>query len=423
MTEAPVPGSPTMDRPEDGRWVPLLLVFTTLIAASVFGARPMVSYIALSLGAGPAEIGLIASSFAVLAIAGAIPLGRLIDRVGEQPIMVAGGIICALTCLALPLLDSILLLAAAQALLGVGQMCAVVGSHTLLANRGAESKRAGRIGLYTSAASLGHALGPGFAGAIIGRELTREASLIALLGASGMALIATVVVLGIRNEARAAAARRHADAPRGSVLTTLRARGMIPALLAGIIALTAVDLLVAYLPAYGEERRIAPSTIGFGLAVLALAQMVSRLGLGRLLDRFSHAAIVIASVAIAGAVIPLLILPLGEPALIGIMAIAGLGLGLAQPLTLVWVAIATPAANRGLAMGVRMSGNRLGQLIVPVGVGATAGQFGVSAIFLTVAAMLAGAAAYVFRERQALAPSPSQIPPEAIAQPAAMPDP
>jgi len=75
-------------------------------------------------------------------------------------------------------------------------------------------------------------------------------------------------------------------------------------------------------------------------------------------------------------------------------------------MTLLWVAIATPPERRGLAMGVRMSGNRLGQLVVPVAVGVTAGQFGVSAIFATVAGMLLGAAGYVFAERSTLADAP-----------------
>jgi MFS family permease len=179
---------------------------------------------------------------------------------------------------------------------------------------------------------------------------------------------------------------------------------MVPALTAGVVALTAVDLLVAYLPAYGEERSIAPQVVGFALATLALAQMVSRLGLGKLLDRYGHATVLVASVLLAGLVIPALVAPVGEPALIAILAVAGLGLGLAQPLTLVWVAIATPPRSRGLAMGVRMGGNRLGQLLIPVAVGATAGQLGVGAIFVTVAAMLAAAAGYVLRERRMLTP-------------------
>jgi hypothetical protein len=68
-----------------------------------------------------------------------------------------------------------------------------------------------------------------------------------------------------------------------------------------------------------------------------------------------------------------------------------------------------------------MSGNRLGQLVVPVAVGATAGQFGVSAIFLTVAAMLAGSAGYVFRERGSLAVHAP--PPEVVVPATAEPDP
>jgi MFS family permease len=217
-----------------------------------------------------------------------------------------------------------------------------------------------------------------------------------------VAAIAAVSVLLMRSTASRRAAHAAAGLPRSSVTGTLRLPGMVPALTAGIISLTAVDLLVAYLPAYGEERDITPQTIGFMLATLALAQMVSRLALGRLLDRYGHASVLVGSIVLAGAVIPLLIAPLDEPALLVIMAIAGLGLGLAQPLTLVWVALATPPQSRGLALGVRMGGNRLGQLLVPVLVGATAGQLGVGAIFATVAAMLAASAGYVIRERRAL---------------------
>lgn len=391
---------------DERRWVPLLLVFTVLIATSVFGARPLITYVALDLGAGVAEIGLIASSFAILAILGAVPLGRLIDRVGERPIMVAGGLICAVTNLSLVAMESLAMLAVASAFLGVGQMFAVVGSHTLLANRGPSEKQAMRIGWYTSAASLGHALGPLAVGFIIGGALTREATVAALLGAAVAAFIATMVVLGIASRPRPVHKHGEAGFKRSTIAETLRRPGMVPALTAGVIALTAVDLLVAYLPAYGEERGISPQIVGVLLAILAFSQMVSRLFLGRLLARFSHAAVVIGSVLIAGLVLPLLIPSFAVPVLVVVMAVSGLALGLAQPMTLVWVAIATPAENRGMAMGVRMSGNRLGQLLVPVAVGVTAGQYGVSAIFATTAGMLIAAAGFVFRERRVLdAPS------------------
>ncbi len=391
--------------PGGARWVALLLIFTTLIATAVFGSRPLISYIALSIGAGPAELGLVASSFAVLAIVGAIPLGRSIDRIGERPIMIGGAILCVAVCAVLPLVRSLPGLAVGHALLGLGQMMAVVGAHTMLAHRGPASKRAFRIGLYTSAASLGHAIGPAWIGITIGERVTPEGSAIALLGGAIAAAVAAVAIAVTRPEpGRREAREANVGDQRASVVGTLRLPGMVPALTAGVVALTAVDLLVAYLPAYGEERSITPQVIGLALAMLALAQMISRLALGKLLDRFGHAATLVASVLLAGLVIPALLAPIGEPVLFAVMAVAGLGLGLAQPLTLVWVAIATPPGSRGLAMGVRMGGNRLGQLLIPVAVGATAGQLGVGAIFVVVAALLAGAAGYVVRERQMLTP-------------------
>lgn len=382
--------------------MPLLLLFTVLIATSVFGTRPLVSYLALSLGAGAGELGVIASSFAILAIIGAIPLGRFIDRVGERRVMLAGSLICTVVCVSLPFLGSLVGLAAAQAFLGIGQMMAVVGAHTMLTGRGAASKRAYRIGLYTSAASLGHALGPAFIGIVVGDEVTAGASTIALLGAGAAGLVAFLSVVLIPEAPVGPRGAAHDDLEVSSVAGTLRLPGMVPALTAGVVSLTAVDLLVAYLPAYGEERQIAPQLVGFMLATLAIAQMTSRLALGKLLARFGHVAVLSGSILSAGAIIPLLLAPLDEAGLIAVMAGAGLGLGLAQPLTLVWVALATPPRSRGLAMGVRMGGNRLGQLLVPVGVGATAGQLGVGAIFVTVSAMLAGAAGYVVKERRVL---------------------
>jgi MFS family permease len=404
VTEAPrTPPAPAEADPGGTRWVVLLLVFTTLIATSVFGTRPLISYIALSIGAGPAELGLVASSFAVLAIVGAIPLGRSIDRIGERPIMIGGAMLCVAVCSVLPLVRSLPGLAVGHALLGLGQMMAVVGAHTMLAHRGPASKRAFRIGLYTSAASLGHAIGPAWVGVTIGEQVTPEGSTLALFGGAAAAAVAAVSIALTRPEpATVTTHKAQADDRRAGVVETLRLPGMVPALTAGIVALTAVDLLVAYLPAYGEERGITPQTIGLMLAVLALSQMVSRLALGKLLNRFGHAVTLVASVLLAGIVIPVLLAPLGEPGLFAVMTIAGLGLGLAQPLTLVWVALATPPGSRGLAMGVRMGGNRLGQLLIPVAVGATAGQLGVGAIFVTVAALLAGAAGYVIRERRML---------------------
>ena len=67
-----------------------LLAAALFITAGVFGIRPLISYKALALGATPFEIGLIASSFAVLGLPGAVPVGRLTDRFGGRLLTIVG---------------------------------------------------------------------------------------------------------------------------------------------------------------------------------------------------------------------------------------------------------------------------------------------------------------------------------------------
>ena len=66
----------------DSVWPILAAAF--FLTAGVFGLRPLISYKALALGATTFEIGLIASSFAVLGLIGAVPVGRLTDRFGGR---------------------------------------------------------------------------------------------------------------------------------------------------------------------------------------------------------------------------------------------------------------------------------------------------------------------------------------------------
>ena len=65
-----------------------LLAFTALVAGVSFGTRPLISYLAVDLGAGPAEIGLIASSFGVLATM-AIAFPSPLSGIGLAPLLPA----------------------------------------------------------------------------------------------------------------------------------------------------------------------------------------------------------------------------------------------------------------------------------------------------------------------------------------------
>lgn len=369
-----------------GRELPVILVIAVLVATTVFGARPLISYRALALGAEASDIGLIASSFALLALIGAIPVGRSTDRLGGRPVVIAGALICSLVCALLVVADSLALLAVAQAGLGIGQLLVVVGSQTLLTRAGATSRQAARVGLYTSAASLGHALGPALGTAAAGDALVMGAG--SGIFAAGSLLAGGAAALSVALPSLQTGDSSSRQRRRASVRSLLSMPGMRTAIFTSVVVLASVDILIAFLPVYGTERSIAPATIGLIIGALSASQIASRLVIARLVRRWGERAVLMASMAAPAVVVPIMLLPLAPVALLAVTTVVGLAMGLAQPMTLILVASSSPPSSRGLAMSLRLVGNRLGQLTIPAAVGAVAGASGVGAVFVSVAALL-----------------------------------
>lgn len=74
-------------------WFWWLLAVTFFFQTAVYAVRPMVSYRAISIGAGTFELGLITAAFAALSLILAVPLGRWIDRWGEPGFIVSGALL------------------------------------------------------------------------------------------------------------------------------------------------------------------------------------------------------------------------------------------------------------------------------------------------------------------------------------------
>ena len=365
-----------------------LLAVSLLITAAVFGVRPLISYRALALGATPFEIGLIASSFAVLGLLGAVPVGRMTDRFGGRVVSIVGCSIVAVVLVGIVFADSLVLLAVAQAGLGLGQLMMAIGSHTTVTSRSTGRKRDHEIGLYASFGSLGVGLGPIAAGFVAGDDVAGSSGQIVFLGAAVLAVCAAIAAAVIPPDGTA----RHRfggsiPAPM-TFLAILRRPGMRPAILSSVVVLAAWDILVAYLPVYGEARGIAPQTIGLAIGALALSGIASRLFLSRFVARFGYIAVLATSMFVPAVVMPVFLLPLDGVGAIAAMTVAGFGLGMGQPISIVLVALVSPRHSLGFAMSLRLVGNRLGQFTIPATVGATAGQAGVGAIFVSIALLL-----------------------------------
>lgn len=380
-----------------------VLVIAILVATAVFGVRPIASYRALALGASDLQIGLIAASFALLAPFAAVPLGDFLDRLGERPAVIAGSAAIACASAAALLANDLLFLAATQTLLGLGQLTVVVALHTMIANQARPEQQDGWFGYYTSAASVGHIIGPAGAGVLAGTGIALTSGAAGGMGdtvfvtATGIALLSVVLALTLPRRP-GAGGRSHGERAgvRGAVRLA-RHPDILPALIVSGAMLAAVDVLVAYLPVYGEERGLSVELVGVLLATVSFFTLLARLSMSRTIRLLGRVRLLIASLILPALVLPALAFTADPIILFPILALAGWGLGLGQPLSLTWVSVAAPPAMRGMAMGLRMGSNRLGQIVVPGVMGVVAGAMGVAAVFWGLTALLTGSAGLVLR--------------------------
>lgn len=364
----------------------VLLSHAVLVQVLTFVLRPTASYRALELDVPTPLLGVLAASFAVVPLLVAVPSGSLIDRLGEKPVMLAGASVLLLSCLSFVLFGGGLTgLVVSTALLGTGHLLSVVGQQALVANTTSPGRFDAAFGRYTFAASLGQALGPTLIIAFGGRETIPDTDriFVGALVLAGVLLALSCALTGARGRSRAEREQVH------GVRSLLRLPGLLRALLTSCVVLAAVDITLVYLPALGTEQGLASGVVGGLLTVRAVASMASRLWLGRLSARMGRRRLML--VSIAASALGMAVVPIAMPLwlLVLVVTVLGLGLGVGQPLTMSWLAEAAPPGTRGRAMSLRLTGNRLGQVVIPSAVGLVATGAGPAGVLWVTAGALA----------------------------------
>jgi MFS family permease len=361
----------------------LLWLFTAFAVthAATNLVRPMVSYRALQLGVPPEGLGLLAAAFSLGPLVVALWIGRLVDRRGEMVFVLGGTVVMAASTFLIALSGSVALLTLGYALVGLGHLVMVVGTQSLVARGSAASGYDRAFGHLSFSASVGQLAGPAIAGLIAGQGSPDE-TVRAIVVAGALSVAGIPLILAIRPP-RATRPAEGAEAPaRPPLSSILRQPGIVRAILVSTTVLSAIDIVVIYMPALGEERGWAASLVGALLAVRAGASMASRLFLGRLSDRFGRRLLLIGSMSLATVALVALPFAPSVEATFAIMVAAGLGLGLGQPLTMSWVAAEASPGTRATALSVRLMGNRVGQIALPMAAGSFAAFAGASGVLV-----------------------------------------
>lgn len=343
------------------------LIHAFLLQTSLAVARPTSSYIAVELGAGPVELGWVVAGFSVLPIFLAVIVGRALDRGWSSGVLLAGALLLVGASLGLRFAtSSIAQLLIWNLAMGLALLACLLGGQRLV-SRTAGNHQDKFFGFYTTAAAAGHVCGPLIVGWLGGEDVApdTDALLAGFFLSAVLLLVATVPLL---------ASLRH-EPPRPVKIPSLAnafevdkpvARGLMASITLSMLVLVAIDLLQVYLPALAVERGITTEDVSLLLAMRAIGTAASRLGLGLLVHRFGHMQALVCSSALAGLLLFVAVLPMQFTVAAATLLLLGIALGISQPVSMAAIGTHAPQAHQGTWFALRISGSRLGQVVLPI---------------------------------------------------------
>ena len=361
----------------------LLIVLCNM--SSFRASKVLVTLFGIELGASQVTIGIIVAMYSLLPALLAMYAGRLSDRLGVRVPMLAGSLGVAAGLLLPWLAPGLPALYASAALIGASHMFYNVSAQNLIGSLGGAEERTRNFSNYALAMAIGSFIGPLFAGFSI--DFVGHAT--AYLYIAALPLVPVVIMATARKVGRGP--RVITEDEQALLSTSLLANPVLRrTLIASAVAVTAQDLFQFYMPIYGHAVGLSASAIGVVLAMSGVAAFVVRIGLPVLVKRWGPDTVFNGSLYISAVTFLLFPLFSSAPALAAIALVLGLGMGCAQPVTLMLIFNRAPEGRSGEALGLRVTINQITHIAVPIVFGTIGSVFGVAPVFLANALILAG---------------------------------
>jgi MFS family permease len=375
----------------------LAVLCSLLQGIAMRGAKMLVSLSALQAGASPFQVGLLAAMFAAFPLLLAVYAGKISDRIGVKRPMVVGALVIA-AGLAVPLaVPNLVGLVLCAALIGLGHIFFHVSVHNLIGAYGDGEARTRNFATFSLGASVSAFLGPSLAGfSIDGWGFAPTHALLAAVAVlpAGI-LLAYPRLIPPRTP--------HSKSASGGSLELLANPGLRRTLIMSGVTLTGIELFTFYFPVYGRSIDLSASAIGLVMSSYAIAAFIVRLGMNGATRRIGEIGVLTASLFVAGATYMLVPLVASAPLLAVVAFLLGLGLGCAQPLTILLTYNHAPAGRSGEALGLRLTVNKLTQIVVPLAFGAMGSAFGLLPVFWANGLFLLAGGAVSLAERKVAA--------------------
>ncbi len=365
-----------------------MTVFLDLVGFGI--VIPLLPFYAESFLAGESEraqaalVGVLMASYSAMQFVFAPVWGRLSDRVGRRPVILASvaGSVASLTAFALA--SSFAWLLAARAFAGVAG-ANVAAAQAYVADVTTPENRARGMGTIGAAFGLGFIVGPAIGGFFGQWGFAAPAFVAAGLSAVNLALAIALLPesLPAGGPARPAARWSVFDLRR---IGDLAARPAVLGLVAlGFLVTTAFSMMEATFGLWSEDAHGFDATrTGYLFAFLGVVIATVQGGLvGPLSRRLGERRLLLAGISGMGVGLALLPVTASTPALYGVAGLLAFSNALANPSLLTLLSFEAAADEQGGALGLAQSLSSLARVVGPVYGGFALGTIGLAAPFLT----------------------------------------
>lgn len=275
-----------------------LLAGANVVVALGYGVvAPVLPQYARNFGVSISAATFVITAFAVLRLVGAPPAGWLVQRLGERRVYISGLLIVALSTAACAFAQTYWQLLLFRSLGGLGSAMFTVSALGLMIRISPPDARGRVAGLFSSGFLIGSVAGPVLGSLTVGFGLAAPF----LIYGAALLVAATVIFVGLRNSALAAAAED--DAVPVSVRQVLRHRAYRAALFSNFSTGWATfGLRIALVPLFVVEvLDRGPGIAGLALAAFAIGNVSVVIPSGYLSDRIGRRKLLIVGLTVSAA--------------------------------------------------------------------------------------------------------------------------
>lgn len=358
-----------------------------LFMTGIMGTRLLIPIISTQLGASVAHIGFIVSIFSLLSLIFAIPIGRWIDQYGIRTPLLISAFISFFSLLIPFLMTNLFGIYLSQIIGGLCQTVFVLSAQSYVGSSSNSIKREHNIAIFSLGVAAGSFVGPLLGGAL--SDYIGYVEAFALLGFFCLASACFIPLLTFPPTKSEVEVRQDIELLRGNqTLELLKISNLRKAFLISSLVLLARDIYIAYFPLLAYQMGISATSIGVIVALHTGAGVLVRIFMSRLVVKFGKSEVIVFSIFVAGLLY--ILIPVTESIIWwGMLSfLLGIGLGIGQPLSISSTIYFSPKNRTGEALGLRLSFNRLTQVLAPVLFGGIAGLLSIASIFWIIGLLL-----------------------------------